>query len=421
MEAMTHLIPLEGRPHGRSNVTFWIGPKTPTQDIDRDLKPSANGMYLKPRVMAMSAKPYRRAETINTPVVSKGASNEYIKINLKVKMAKAPTDPAKIVYDEIMKYAKNGNQNNELDWFPLDDNRESETSKSGKELGDVNPAVKLLVSDGQIIQVTNPPQLVGSMVTQRVQTSITVSTGGKNRQKRSPTLNDVWETIFKLVDGRKNKVVDGESSNGPEHTHSKALDWYRGDQLVILDLPEGKTVTNFLWLAVYDHDRQVPVATALIPNGPSFAVPEPQKLAGFRPAHKAYQAYSDALELVNHKIIRVHNFSCPQCPPGTWIMAGKGSFPNLTGHILPIFLNNGTYDCEYLPAKVMNAFLTLHLPDAVTVMDITWISAYNVPQKFSLGHAHILGQHDIPAHLSTNNVSCVEERKFCTFHGELIK
>ncbi|KFD50987.1 hypothetical protein M513_08170, partial [Trichuris suis] len=363
------------------NVTFWVGPKTPTEDIDKDLKPSANGMYLKPRVMAISTKPYRRTQ---------------------VKMAKAPPDPAEIVYDEIMKYAKNGNRNNETDWLPSNDNRDREISK-GEEPDDVKPAIKLLVSDGQIIQVTNPTKLVEPMITQRVQTSIAVSAGGRNRQKRSLTLNDVWETIFKLVDGSKHRVVEGASSNDLGHTHSKTLDWYRGNQLIILDLPEGRTVTDFLWLAVYDHDRQVPVATALIPNGPSFAVPEPERLAGFRPAHKAYQAYSDAVELVDNKIIRIHNFSCPQCPPGTWIMAGKGGFPNSAGYILPVYLNNGTYDCEYLPAKVSDAFLTLHLPDAMTVMDITWISAYNVPQKFSLGHMHILGQYDIPAHLSTSS------------------
>uniref|UniRef100_A0A5S6QRA9 DM13 domain-containing protein n=1 Tax=Trichuris muris TaxID=70415 RepID=A0A5S6QRA9_TRIMR len=386
VSAFTFQPPLESV----NNVTFWIGPRVSTEDIDRDLKPSANGIYLKPRVMAVPSKLLRSTQ---------------------VRMAKAPPNPAELVYNEIMKYAKIESRNNETNWLPLNDNHHMEVPINSSRTSDVEPVIELLVSDGEIIHVTNPSPLVEPMITQRVETSIAVSTDKRIRHERSLSLNDVWETIFKLANGRKHMVDGAESRSDPAYRPSQTLDWYRGDQIIILDLPKGKAVTDFLWLSVYDHERQVPIATALIPNGPSFSFPEPRKLAGFRAVHKAYKVHSEAVELVDQKIIRIHNFSCPQCPPGTWVMAGEGAFPNSAGYILPIYVKNGTYDCDYLSAKREDAFLTVHLPDALTIMDISWISVYNVPQRFSLGHVHIFQQNDIPAHLSTDSVPrCVLPR-----------
>ena len=37
------------------NVTFWLGPKTPTGNFVEDFMPSENGFYVRPKPIEMSA------------------------------------------------------------------------------------------------------------------------------------------------------------------------------------------------------------------------------------------------------------------------------------------------------------------------------------------------------------------------------
>ncbi|OUC39521.1 hypothetical protein D917_04781 [Trichinella nativa] len=189
------------------------------------------------------------------------------------------------------------------------------------------------------LKITNPPPVHSSIV----EASVQVKELSK-RKKRDFDVNDIWKAVFKLVDkGEQYQMMrqmisrnnHNKNKEDVAHTDVESLPSFKKKELLLLNLPAEKTIWDFSWFSIYDHNSEKSIATVYFPKGPSWLVPKSKTLPGFREYYQKYSVTSSNIEILDEKTLLFHNFSCQECPPGTWIMAGDAMLPNLAGEILP--------------------------------------------------------------------------------------
>ncbi|KRY91350.1 hypothetical protein T4D_10190 [Trichinella pseudospiralis] len=364
-----------------NNVTFWIGPSKITGSVN-DSEPSNNGIYLKP--VHLKKRALHSTKSI-------------------VQYAKKPKSPSETVLQEILaisKIPKDKVSTAEYTAFtPSYENNIEQTDT--EENSEAIEIVKVEKGTLKTLKITNPPPVHSSIV----EASVQVKELSK-RKKRDFDVNDIWKAVFKLVDkGEQYQMMRQMKSRNNNHNKNKeevaqtdidSLPLFKKKELLLLNLPADKTIWDFSWLSVYDHHAEKSIATVYFPKGPSWLVPKSKTLPGFREYYQKYSVTSSNIEILDEKTLLFHNFSCQECPPGTWIMAGDAMLPNLAGEILPTVNENGTYACDYLPDKLKNVTIKVKLPGLWEVSDLTWISVFNVPHKFSLSEVYVSHQDNVP-------------------------
>ncbi|KRY58447.1 Protein Skeletor, isoforms B/C [Trichinella britovi] len=363
-----------------NNVTFWIGPSKNTGRVN-DSEPSNNGIYLKP--VHLKKRALHSTKSI-------------------VQYAKKPKSPSETVLQEILalsKVPKDKVSTAEYTAFtPSYENNIEQTDT--EENNEPIEIVKMEKGTLKTLKITNPPPVHSSIV----EASVQVKELSK-RKKRDFDVNDIWKAVFKLVDkGEQYQMMrqmisrnnHNKNKEDVAHTDVESLPSFKKKELLLLNLPAEKTIWDFSWFSIYDHNAEKSIATVYFPKGPSWLVPKSKTLPGFREYYQKYSVTSSNIEIVDEKTLLFHNFSCQECPPGTWIMAGDAMLPNLAGEILPTVNENGTYACDYLPDKLKNVTIKVKLPGLWEVSDLTWISVFNVPHKFSLSEVYVSHQDNVP-------------------------
>ncbi|KRY23032.1 hypothetical protein T12_16391 [Trichinella patagoniensis] len=361
-----------------NNVTFWIGPSKNTGRVN-DSEPSNNGIYLKP--VHLKKRALHSTKSI---------------------YAKKPKSPSETVLQEILalsKVPKDKVSTAEYTAFtPSYENNIEQTDT--EEDNEPIEIVKMEKGTLKTLKITNPPPVHSSIV----EASVQVKELSK-RKKRDFDVNDIWKAVFKLVDkGEQYQMMrqmisrnnHNKNKEDVAHTDVESLPSFKKKELLLLNLPAEKTIWDFSWFSIYDHNAEKSIATVYFPKGPSWLVPKSKTLPGFREYYQKYSVTSSNIEILDEKTLLFHNFSCQECPPGTWIMAGDAMLPNLAGEILPTVNENGTYACDYLPDKLKNVTIKVKLPGLWEVSDLTWISVFNVPHKFSLSEVYVSHQDNVP-------------------------
>jgi len=145
---------------------------------------------------------------------------------------------------------------------------------------------------------------------------------------------------------------------------------------ITITLPEGKTIPQIRWLAVYDLTRHEPFGEVEIPQG--FEPPQPVALHSMvsRQGHIS----SNRVQIIDSKTIRLTGFDYDGSGQEAYFWVGTGQQPHGKGSKIPDEMGYLTPLRRYHKATV-----TLTLPGNTTVYDIKWLAVYDVKAEAVLG------------------------------------
>ncbi|XP_049705228.2 protein Skeletor, isoforms B/C isoform X4 [Helicoverpa armigera] len=146
---------------------------------------------------------------------------------------------------------------------------------------------------------------------------------------------------------------------------------YTGES-VTLSLPDGNTLKDYRWFAVYCDEYSVNFGDVSLPRGAEY--PRPAKVGALRGVHGVA---SDAVVVVDAQTLLVPNFSYDGEAPDAKFWVGRGDRPSPQGIRIPD--ENGK---EAPLRKYDNKTIVLTLPGELTVFDIghfaVWCEAFTV-------------------------------------------
>ncbi|XP_032523515.2 protein Skeletor, isoforms B/C isoform X5 [Danaus plexippus] len=146
---------------------------------------------------------------------------------------------------------------------------------------------------------------------------------------------------------------------------------YRGEGLTV-SLPEGKTLKDVSWFAVWCDEYSINFGSVMIPR--SLEYPKPARLSPLRGVHGVW---SEPLVIVDAQTLLVPNFSYDGEAPDAKFWVGRGDNPSPAGIRIPD--ENGK---ESPLRKYSNKTIVLTLPGELTVFDIghfaVWCEAFTV-------------------------------------------
>ncbi|VDP05153.1 unnamed protein product, partial [Soboliphyme baturini] len=147
------------------------------------------------------------------------------------------------------------------------------------------------------------------------------------------------------------------------------------------------------------------IASINIPPTISSEIPQPVKISGFKPSNPNYKVNSSSIEIIDRRTLRIFNFACEPCPPGTYFMIGGSLLPNPSGQIIPMQHDDGKFECHELSSFYRRETIVVKLPGVWETSDIMWLSVFNLPKKQSLSSIFLLKSLVVPPYLSDVIVS----------------
>jgi len=192
--------------------------------------------------------------------------------------------------------------------------------------------------------------------------------------------------------GQNGFVIPNE--DGSTESLSKA---YRNQDLT-LTLPEGRTLKEIRWLAVWSRTFTESLSEVKIPAG--FAYPRPQRLGAIRGLHNVS---SDRVYIVDAQTFLIPNFTYDGGAPDAFFWVGSGSDPTKDGFKgFKVADENGkTEPLRRYDAKT----LVLTLPGHQTVFDIDWFSVWCRAFGIDFGHIRIPANLNVPPSLKMLGVA----------------
>ncbi|XP_052899103.1 protein Skeletor, isoforms B/C isoform X1 [Anopheles moucheti] len=179
-----------------------------------------------------------------------------------------------------------------------------------------------------------------------------------------------------------------------ERGRAGVLRRYRNEDIT-LSLPEGKTLRDIRWFAVWCDDFSVNFGDVQIRNDLDF--PRPTKIAGLSGVH---DVTSDNIVIVDAQTLLVPNFSYDGEAPDAKFWVGRGPAPTSQGIRIPD--ENGK---ETPLRRYDKKTIVLTLPGDLTVFDIghfgVWCEAFTV----DFGHVRIPDQINVPPSLKMLGIS----------------
>jgi len=164
---------------------------------------------------------------------------------------------------------------------------------------------------------------------------------------------------------------------------------------VTLSLPEGKTLRDIKWFAVWCDDFEVNFGDVSIPKTLEF--PRPHKISALNGVHGVS---SDNIVIVDAQTILIPNFNYDGEAPDAKFWVGRGATPSSNGIRIPD--ENGR---EAPLAKYDKKTVVLTLPGDLTVFDIghfgVWCEAFTV----DFGHVKIPDNINVPPSLKMLGIS----------------
>ncbi|GAB0093554.1 protein Skeletor, isoforms B/C [Sergentomyia squamirostris] len=157
-----------------------------------------------------------------------------------------------------------------------------------------------------------------------------------------------------------------------------------------LTLPDNKKITEVKWLAIYDLNSQNDFGDVYIPE--DFEPPVAQKGGSF--SKGSHGVYSEAIEILDSKTIKIPDFTYSGGGKRTHFFAGVGPAPSSKGTKIPDELG-------YLDPirKYDRETITLELPGDMTIFDIDWISVYDLEVNENFGSILIPDDLNVPPSL----------------------
>ncbi|CAB3411590.1 unnamed protein product [Caenorhabditis bovis] len=315
------------------NVTFWLGPETPSGNILQDIMPSENGFYVQPRPLDVSLFAIDELPAIEAKQRQKVSSVTLIE--------GVPPIVANVSTIRLRRSVRK----------PI-------------ELQVEGGVIQLMPGKGDVVD--------GKNFTEKEETKLSSS-------------SVVIPAGFRL----KQPEFDNVDQNVPQ-----PLDWYAGFQPLLLTIPGKKTIKDLNWVALRDHKRQETIASILLPNGPLFQLPKVVQLRPLSPNNPTYNISSGSIQIIDIKTMRINNFSFKSDDDLIWFMVGKDIIPNVNGHIVPIFdERRKTFDCQSLK-DYHNETITLRLPGQMDMRDVFWFSIFSMKHSISYSHVY-LPYHDM--------------------------
>ncbi|CAK1540880.1 unnamed protein product [Leptosia nina] len=181
----------------------------------------------------------------------------------------------------------------------------------------------------------------------------------------------VGPAAYFYVGTSKSPSAQGGVRLRDERGQSAPLRKYRGDG-VTLSLPDGKTLKDFSWFAVWCDDYSVNFGSVEIPRGLEY--PKPAKVGALRGVHAVA---SDPIVVVDAQTLLIPNFSYDGEAPDAKFWVGRGDKPSPEGIRIPD--ENGK---ETPLRKYDKKTIVLTLPGELTVFDIghfaIWCEAFTV-------------------------------------------
>jgi len=164
---------------------------------------------------------------------------------------------------------------------------------------------------------------------------------------------------------------------------------------ITLSLPEGKTLRDIKWFAIWCDEYSVNFGDVSIPK--NFDFPRPYKLAPLRGVHAVS---SDNIVVVDAQTILIPNFSYDGEAPDAKFWVGRGEKPTPNGIRIPD--ENGRISPL---ARYERKTIVLTLPGDLTIFDIghfgVWCEAFTV----DFGHVKIPPNINVPPSLKMLGVS----------------
>lgn len=307
------------------NVTFWLGPRTPTGNFVEDFMPSENGFYVRPKPIEMSAFATRELP----PIEAKPRPN--------VSAVKLFEGIPPIIAN-VTRLKRDSNSTN----------------------GDVTAKPIELFVEGGIMKVRPGSGIV--------------------------KLETKSETVTSIPDGFRLKQPEFDSV---DETAPQPLQWFEGFQPLMLTLPSPKVFSDIHWVSLRDHKRKTNVASVILPNGPLVQIPKVIRLRSLSPNSLAFNISSGPIEVLDVKTIRINNFSFQHDDDSVWLMVGSELFPNLGGKIVPLFEEeNRTFDCQAL-RSYHSETLVFRLPGELTWKDVFWFSFFSMKRLVSYSEIYL--------------------------------
>ncbi|CAL2049318.1 unnamed protein product [Caenorhabditis brenneri] len=307
------------------NVTFWLGPKTPTGNFVEDFMPSENGFYVKPKPIEMSAFATRELP----PIDAKPRPN--------VAAVKLFEGLPPIVAN-VSRAKRDANLTN--------------TDTTAK-------PIELFVEGG--IMKVRPGNGVVMLETQA-------------------------ETVTSIPDGFRLKQPEFDSIDDQA---PQPLQWFEGFQPLMLTLPSPKVFTDIHWVSLRDHKRKTNVASVILPNGPLLQIPKVIRLRTLSPNSLAFNISSGPIEVLDVKTIRINNFSFQHDDDSVWFMVGSELFPNMGGKIVPLYdKSSNAFDCQAL-RSYHNETIVFRLPGELTWKDVFWFSFFSMKRLVSYSEIYL--------------------------------
>lgn len=338
------------------NITFWAGPKNVSNTIS-DAFPSINGFYLKPKLVDLSA--FRMSEV------------QSIKAKIR--------EPIKRKESKIVVKEYDGNTT------------------------DIESILSSNIDDF-VIKTKKDDNVNDDISTLRLSLNPSYGNGSLYFDKNSKV------TSKDSINHEKNIII--ENNNDVIYKNITSLEWYAGFQPLILELPDDKWVKTTNWVSIWDHKKEKPLASVLIPNGPAFQIPSIVLLKSLTPIGNR-KISSGPITVLDTKTIEIKNFYLDTDGIPVWFMIGKDIIPNSNGLIVPTYLpDKKEYDCDSL-RNYYNETVILHLPDSFDITDVFWFSVFSIPKSISFSHIYLPynDMHLPPNLMFIKNPKCIYEKE----------
>jgi hypothetical protein len=162
------------------------------------------------------------------------------------------------------------------------------------------------------------------------------------------------------------------------------------NQDLVLTLPDGKTLDDIKWLAVWCRSFAANFGDLFIPVG--FEAPAPQRLD--RIVGTAHNTSTGPIIVVDSQTFMVPKFYVDGQAPDAHFWAGKGSKPTADGILVPD--ENGS---EAPLGRYDGQTVVIELPGDLTVFDIDWFSVWCRQFEVDFGHIKIPKNLNVPPSL----------------------
>uniref|UniRef100_A0A1I7XMF1 DM13 domain-containing protein n=1 Tax=Heterorhabditis bacteriophora TaxID=37862 RepID=A0A1I7XMF1_HETBA len=340
------------------NVTFWLGPNSPTDNALADMFPSKNGFYIRPQPIDVAVFALEELQPLKAHI-RKG-----IKANVLMNST-LPLDPIKI------KKAVE----------PLRSRRDAVIHvQKDEEIPNQTEQKKmptLIVKGGIVVaDKSNPLSLNDTNTTSVI----------KSPQWDSPNVITTAVPFNSPIQGGVH--IRQPEDDSIDYNVPLPLEWFAGFQPLLLTLPDDKWMKSIHWVALRDHKREEIVASVLIPNGPAFQVPAIVQLRGLSP-NGIYTISSGSIRIMDIKTIEISNFSLRTEGVALWFMVGKDILPNVNGHIVPIYDPSlKLFECDSL-RDYYGETVRLRLPGNMDMKDVFWFSVFSMTNAVSYSHIYL--------------------------------